>query len=933
MLDRIQVRGARQHNLRDIDIEIPRNSLTVMTGVSGSGKSSLAFDTIYAEGQRRYVETLSPYARQFLDQLERPDVDSIDGLSPALSIEQKTSSRSARSTVGTVTEVYDYLRLLYSSAGTPYCANCDVPIEKQPSEQIAARVMQQKAGQLVTVLAPCVRDRKGTYRKELQDYARKGFVAARIDGEMERLDDYPMTVKLSRTKRHTIEVVVDRVTVRKGVEKRLRNSIRTASDLASGLVLILEGDGTETLYSEKLACMQCGASVPEFEPRSFSFNSKFGRCEACRGLGVVWDLDPRKLILHPDKPLTENSWPAARPPPSPLLAVAQYAEGAGIAVRRPWNRLAPTVRRWILYGNAASPPLPARLRKLKFIGLIPLLRRDLMVQPGAVPGKKILPYMAHVSCQQCDGARLKPESLAVRVAGRSIADLSCMALDSLSALLQDLQLGGRRQVVAERILGEIRQRVAFLVNVGLGYLWLHRSSDTLSVGEAQRVRLATQIGARLRGVLYVLDEPSIGLHARDHRRLLETLFDLRDLGNTIVVVEHDQATIECADHVVDIGPGAGRLGGEIVAQGTPAQIAAASGSLTGDYLCGQKTARLSNGGRPRTAKRLVVRGARQHNLKNVDVTFPLGTLCVVTGVSGSGKSTLVNGILYRRLANKRPRARQVPPGDHDRVDGLHRVDKVVRIDQTPIGRTPRSNPATYTGVFTPIRDFYSKLPEARARGYQPGRFSFNVDGGRCEECAGDGLRRVAMNFLPDVFVKCDSCRGRRYKQETLQVTYKGYSIADLLESTVEQILEVMEALPSVRKKLQTLVDVGLDYIQLGQSSTTISGGEAQRMKLARELSKRQTGRTVYILDEPTTGLHFEDVRKLLAVLRRLVKHGNTVVVIEHQLDVIRSADWVIDLGPEGGEEGGYVVCAGPPGRIAADAASHTGRSLREAGLA
>ena len=932
MLDRIQVRGARQHNLRNVDIEIPRNSLTVMTGVSGSGKSSLAFDTIYAEGQRRYVETLSPYARQFLDQLERPDVDSIDGLSPALSIEQRTASRSARSTVGTVTEVYDYLRLLYSSAGTPYCSKCDLPIEKQPSEQIAARIMGQKAGQLVTVLAPCVRDRRGTYRKELQEYARKGFVAARIDGEMERLDNYLMTVVLRRTKRHTIEVVVDRVSVRKGVEKRLKNSIRTASDLAGGLVLILEGDGSETLYSEKLACVKCGASVPEFEPRSFSFNSKFGRCSGCLGLGVVWDLDPRKLILHPGKHLTAHRWPAMRPPPDPLRVVARLAESAGIDVWKPWNKLPATVRQWLLYGHASNPPLPRRLREVKFIGLIPLLRRDLNVRPGTRPSKRILPYMAHLPCRRCDGARLQPESLAVRVAGRSIADLSCMPLDRLNALLRDLKLDGRKQVVAERILGEIRQRVAFLVNVGLGYLWLHRSSDTLSGGEAQRVRLATQIGSRLRGVLYVLDEPSIGLHARDHRRLLDALFDLRDLGNTIVVVEHDQATIECADHVVDIGPGAGRLGGEIVAEGNPSQIEAAPGSLTGDYLRGRKIAHVVNGRKLRTSKRLVVRGARQHNLKNVDVAFPLGNLCVVTGVSGSGKSTLVNGILYPCLANTRPGARVVPPGDHDRIHGLKHVDKVVRIDQTPIGRTPRSNPATYTGVFTPIREFYSMLPESRARGYAPGRFSFNVHGGRCEECAGDGLRRIKMNFLPDVFVKCDTCRGRRYKQETLQVMYKGYSIADLLESTVEQILEVMEALPSVRKKLQTLVDVGLDYIQLGQPSTTISGGEAQRMKLARELSKRQTGRTVYILDEPTTGLHFEDVRKLLFVLRRLVEHGNTAVVIEHQLDVIRSADWVIDLGPEGGEEGGFVVCAGPPGQVAASEASHTGRSLREAGL-
>lgn len=932
MLDRITVRGARQHNLQDFDIEIPRDRLTVMTGLSGSGKSSLAFDTIYAEGQRRYVETLSPYARQFLDQMERPDIDSIDGLSPSLSIEQKTASRSRRSTVGTVTEVYDYLRLLYSAAGTPHCVNCDIPIKKQTSDQVASRIIDQKAGHQVTVLAPVVRERKGHYRKELEDFARKGFLAARIDGEMERLDGHPLGIRLNRNKTHTIEVIVDQVVVRKGALKRLRASIGTASKLANGLVIILEPDGTETLYSEKLACVRCGASLPEFEPRSFSFNSKFGACQECAGLGVVWDLDPSKLVLHPERPLAQSGWPNAHSFRLSRHGIDGWASMANVPIEGPWNELSRAEQEWVLYGCDGYLPRSHRLKRYRFQGLIPSVRRDVGIRAGYQPGKRFLPYMAHVACHDCMGNRLKPESLAVRIAGHSISDVARMPLDRLNSLARDLAVGGRKQAIAERVLAEVRQRVEFLGNVGLGYLTLDRSSATLSGGEAQRVRLATQVGTRLRGVLYVLDEPSIGLHARDHRRLLDSLFELRDLGNTIIVVEHDQATIELADHVVDLGPGAGRLGGKVVAEGTPREIARNGASLTGDYLAGRKAAYVVAKKRPKRNKKLVVRGARQHNLKNIDVPFPLGNFCVVTGVSGSGKSTLVNSILYRSLANATNR-NEVPAGDHDRIDGLRHIDKVVRIDQTPVGRTPRSNPATYTGVFTPIRDFYSMLPESRARGYAPGRFSFNVQGGRCDACRGDGVKRIVMNFLPDVYVKCEICRGRRYNHETLQVLYKGYSIADLLEATVEEVVEVMGKLPAVRKKLQTLVDVGLDYIQLGQSSPTISGGEAQRMKLARELSKRQTGKTVYILDEPTTGLHFDDVRKLISVLRRLVDHGNTVVVIEHQLDVVRSADWIVDLGPEGGDAGGYIVCAGPPEQVAASELSHTGRSLRGIGVA
>ncbi len=931
MMDTIEVRGARQHNLQDITLSIPRNSLTVVTGLSGSGKSSLAFDTIYAEGQRRYVETLSPYARQFLEQLERPDVDSIDGLSPALSIEQKTSSRNPRSTVGTVTEVYDYLRLLFSSIGTPYCVDCDLPIERQPSEQVAARILEQNRGENIMILAPCVRGRKGHYSRELQSYARKGFVTARIDGEMERLDEFPLAVKLRRNVEHTIEVVVDRVEVKPESENRIRESIRTASGLADGLVLIVANDGTETLFSESMVCVQCGASRPDLEPRSFSFNSRFGACEGCRGVGRSWELDPKRLIPHASKPLFRGNWPETTDWREPIPLTRSVARRAKIKLSAPWQDLTADQRQWLLYGHEGKLSKQSSLRKVRFAGLIPFMNRRLRIGPGYHPAQTLQQYMSNIPCRDCSGHRLRPESIAVRIAGDSIVDMSGWPLSHLSNHMRRLRLDSRKQLVAERILGEIRERLEFLCNVGLGYLSLDRSAVTLSGGEAQRVRLATQIGTRLKGVLYVLDEPSIGLHSRDHGHLLDTLSGLRDLGNTVVVVEHDQATIERADHVVDLGPGAGRLGGKVTAVGTPAQIRGSAGSLTGDYLAGRKVAHVAHAGAPPNGRRVIVRGARQHNLKNIDVEFPLGNLCVVTGVSGSGKSTLINSILYPALA-KQADLNAVEAGDHDRIDGIDLIDKVVRIDQTPIGRTPRSNPATYTGAFTPIREFYSMLPESRARGFAPGRFSFNVAGGRCDDCSGDGLKRIEMNFLPDVFVECETCHGLRYNQETLEVRYKGYSIADLLAATVDEVLSVMTNLTAVRRKLATLVDVGLGYIQLGQSSTTISGGEAQRMKLARELSKRKTGQTVYVLDEPTTGLHFDDVRKLLLVLRRLVENGNTVIVIEHQLDVVRSADWVVDLGPEGGQEGGEVVCCGPPSAIAEVAESHTGEALRGIGL-
>ncbi|MDE0110434.1 MAG: excinuclease ABC subunit UvrA [Bryobacterales bacterium] len=931
MTDTIEVRGARQHNLQDITLSIPRNSLTVVTGLSGSGKSSLAFDTIYAEGQRRYVETLSPYARQFLEQLERPDVDAIDGLSPALSIEQKTSSRNPRSTVGTVTEVYDYLRLLFSSIGTPYCVDCNLPIERQPSEQVAARILERNRGENIMILAPCVRGRKGHYSRELQSYARKGFVTARIDGQMERLDEFPLAVKLRRNVEHTIEVVVDRVEVKPESENRIRESIRTASGLAGGLVLIVANDGAETLFSESMVCVQCGASRPDLEPRSFSFNSRFGACEGCRGVGRSWELDPKRLVLHGGKPLFRGNWPETADWREPVPLARGVARRAKIKLSTPWQELTADQREWLLYGQDGKLSPQCSLRKIPFAGLIPYMTRRLRIGPGYQPALTLQQYMSNIPCRDCSGHRLRPESVAVRIAGDSIVDMSGWPLSRLSSHMCRLELDSRKQLVAERILGEIRERLEFLCNVGLGYLSLDRSAATLSGGEAQRVRLATQIGTRLKGVLYVLDEPSIGLHSRDHGHLLDTLLGLRDLGNTVVVVEHDQATIERADHVVDLGPGAGRLGGKVTAVGTPAQIRGSAGSLTGDYLAGRKMAHVPHAGPPPNGRRVIVRGARQHNLKNIDVEFPLGNLCVVTGVSGSGKSTLINSILYPALA-KQVDLNAIEAGDHDRIDGIDLIDKVVRIDQTPIGRTPRSNPATYTGAFTPIREFYSMLPESRARGFAPGRFSFNVAGGRCDDCSGDGLKRIEMNFLPDVFVECETCHGLRYNHETLEVRYKGYSIADLLAATVDEVLSVMANLTAVRRKLATLVDVGLGYIQLGQSSTTISGGEAQRMKLARELSKRKTGQTVYVLDEPTTGLHFDDVRKLLLVLRRLVENGNTVIVIEHQLDVIRSADWIVDLGPEGGQEGGRVVCCGPPSDIAAVAGSHTGEALRGIGL-
>ena len=912
MLDRITVHGARQHNLKNIDVEIPRNALTVITGLSGSGKSSLAFDTIYAEGQRRYVETLSTYARQFLDQMERPDVDSVDGLSPAISIEQKTTSRSPRSTVGTITEIYDYLRLLYSSIGVPHCPVCGNEISRQTTEQILQHVLTLKPDDRIMVMAPVVRGRKGEYKKDLEKLARQGFVRARVDGVLRSLDD---EIRLDKRRNHTIEVVVDRLLVRPGIEKRLEASIETATKLANGLVLVAVVNGEERLYSRKLACMECGTSIPQLEPRSFSFNSPYGACEECNGLGNTWSFDPVKVIVDSSKPLFDgalgtvaNSWEVQH-------AVEEFARKARIDLKTPFEELPAKTQEQLLAGSGGFPGILGALQ-------------DLYQDSGETYREWLTEYMAPVQCAACHGKRLRPASLAVRVKNFSIAEFTALPISRALMTVRNWEFGEREMQIAGRVLDEIRRRLEFLSAVGLDYIGLDRSAATLSGGESQRIRLATQIGSKLRGVLYVLDEPSIGLHPRDNGRLLETLAHLRDMGNTVLVVEHDAETIERADYVIDLGPGAGRLGGELVSSGEPADIARDPASLTGQYLSGAREIPVPAERREPNGKKLVIRGASEHNLKNLDVEIPLGLLTVVTGVSGSGKSTLVNEILYRSLAREIYGSHE-EPGAHVSIEGIELLDKVIRIDQAPIGRTPRSNPATYTGLFTPIRDLYAMLPESRERGYKPGRFSFNVKGGRCEACQGDGLKRIEMNFLPDVYVTCDVCRGRRYNRETLQVKFKGYSIADMLGATVEEALPLMENLPQIHAKLQTLFDVGLGYVHLGQSSTTLSGGEAQRIKLARELSKRQTGRTFYLLDEPTTGLHFDDVRKLLDVLQRLVSLGNTVVVIEHNMDVVKTADWIIDLGPDGGEYGGRLVACGTPEQVMRSKKSYTAEALRK----
>jgi excinuclease ABC subunit A len=937
MEERLVVRGAREHNLQNIDVEIPRDRLVVITGLSGSGKSSLAFDTIYAEGQRRYVESLSAYARQFLGVMEKPDVDVIDGLSPAISIEQKTTGRNPRSTVGTVTEIYDYLRLLWARVGIPHCTSCGRPVRRQSATQIVDQIMLWEEGTRIEVLAPLVRGRKGEFRDLFDDARRKGFVRVRVDGELHELESPP---KLNRYENHDISVVVDRLVVRPGDSSRLADSVETALRAANGIVEIVEhaAELKAHLFSERYACVHCGTSMAELEPRQFSFNSPYGACDGCGGLGTRREVSPSLVIGDPIISLLEGVILPWGEPTGHLrkTVIPGLATHYRFDANTPWGELPAAVREGILLGSGK--------RKVKFPyraggaagsysepweGVLANVTRRYEETTSETVRAQLEEFMMTLPCRSCGGSRLKAESLAVTVGGRSIGDIVRMSvaegLEFFAGLTASASLPA---AVAGPVLKEVRERLQFLANVGLEYLTLGRSAETLSGGEAQRIRLATQIGSRLVGVLYILDEPSIGLHQRDNERLLQTLRQLRDLGNTVLVVEHDRETIGAADHIIDLGPGAGRHGGRVVAEGTYDEVLRSEQSLTAAYLRGDREIPTPRHRRAGGNGTLMVRGAREHNLRGIDVQFPLGTFTCVTGVSGSGKSTLVNDILYESLSRHFYGAR-VLPGAHDRIDGLDHIDKVVDIDQSPIGRTPRSNPATYTGLFTPIRALFAELPESKIRGYSPGRFSFNVKGGRCEACQGDGLIKIEMHFLPDVYVPCDVCRGRRYNRETLEVFYRGRTIADVLDMTVDEALEFFDAVPSIRQKLQTLSDVGLGYIHLGQSATTLSGGEAQRVKLATELSRRDTGRTLYILDEPTTGLHFEDVRLLLLVLHRLVDRGNTVIVIEHNLEVVKTADWIIDLGPEGGAGGGLVVAEGTPEAVAANPVSHTGRFLAD----
>lgn len=950
----ISVRGARQHNLKNIDIDIPRNQFTVITGLSGSGKSSLAFDTIYAEGQRRYVESLSAYARQFLDQLEKPDVDSVEGLSPAISIEQKTVSRSPRSTVGTVTEIYDYLRLLFSSIGISHCPNCDAPITRQPVEQIIENILELPEGERVMVLAPIVRGRKGEFKKELEKLYKDGFIRARIDGELHSLDE---EIKLKKQQNHTIEVVVDRLLIKEGVKERLTESVKTALKLTDGAVLISIIDGEEDLYSEKMACINCGINIEPLEPRSFSFNSRYGACSKCEGLGTIMSFEETRIVPDEDVPVKDVDYlsgvdkKGAGFLKSALNAVIeryveeQIKKGKSRELTATESKKADKMIKDLKAKKFKNLPDEIRdnffkgtrkrltFRQGTFVyedtwkGAIKTMTERLQTPPSAKIKEALEELISPVACPKCNGQRLRPESLAVRVGGFGINDYVSLPIEESLIKFNKIKLNKREQKIAGLILKEIEERLQFLNRVGLGYLTLDRSSATLSGGEGQRIRLATQIGSQLRGVLYVLDEPSIGLHPRDNQKLIKTLQELRDLGNTVMVVEHDEETIEAADFVVDLGPGAGTHGGFVVAEGTPKQIEKNKNSITGKYLSGKLEIPVPEKRRKSNGKKIVVKGATAHNLKNINATFPLGVLTVVTGVSGSGKSTLVDEILYRSLAKEIYRSK-AEPLEHKSIEGIEHIDKIIEIDQKPIGRTPRSNPATYTGVFTPIRELYAMLPESRERGYKSGRFSFNVKAGRCEACEGAGMKRIEMNFLPDVFVTCDVCRGKRYNRETLSVKYKGLSIADLLDTTIEDALPILENIPNINIKLQTLIDVGLGYLKLGQSATTISGGEAQRVKLSKELSKRATGKTIYILDEPTTGLHFADVHKLLDVLQRLVDTGNTVIVIEHNLDVIKSADNIIDLGPEGGTKGGKVIAKGKPETVAKSKTSYTGKALK-----
>jgi excinuclease ABC subunit A len=923
------VRGAREHNLKNIDVSIPRDRLTVLTGLSGSGKSSLAFDTIYAEGQRRYVESLSAYARQFLGLMEKPDVDSIEGLSPAISIEQKTAGRNPRSTVGTVTEVYDYLRLLWARVGTPHCPTCGKPVRRQSATQIVDQILAWPPGSRIEVLAPLVRGRKGEFRDLFEEMLRKGFVRARVDGDLVELQNPP---QLARRQNHDISVVVDRLTVREEDRGRLADSIETALRAADGVVEVgLHGSGgvESHVFSERYACPSCGVNLPELEPRQFSFNSPYGACQGCGGLGTRKEPNPELVVGDNSISILEGVVLPWGVPRGHLRSTILDGLAAALEfdLNTPWGQLPEKIREVLLFGSEAAGrnKLPKGLRWAGILRDVEQRYRDTTSDSVRA---QLDEYMSTLPCTICGGTRLRPESLAVTVGGSSLGDVVDMGVGRAIRFFDGLlEKDGLPVEIAGPILKEVTERLRFLENVGLEYLTLGRSAETLSGGEAQRIRLATQIGSRLVGVLYILDEPSIGLHQRDNRRLLSTLEQLRDLGNTVIVVEHDEETIRAADHILDLGPRAGRHGGELVASGTIDDIIGTPASITGDYLRGARSIPVPDRRRPaRTDHELVIVGAREHNLKNVTARIPLGCFVAVTGVSGSGKSTLINDILWKALSRRFYRAKLVP-GVHDRIEGLDRVDKVVDIDQSPIGRTPRSNPATYTGVFTVIRDLFAELPESKMRGYSPGRFSFNVKGGRCEACLGEGLVKIEMHFLPDVYVPCDVCKGKRYNRETLEVFFKGHSISDVLDLTVHDALELFEAVPRLRRHLSTLSDVGLGYIHLGQPATTLSGGEAQRVKLATELARQATGNTLYILDEPTTGLHFEDVRMLLEVLHRLVEKGNTVLVIEHNLDVIKTADWVLDLGPEGGDAGGEVVAEGSPEEVARVERSETGRFL------
>ena len=931
--DKIVISGARAHNLKGIDLELPRDALIVITGLSGSGKSSLAFDTLYAEGQRRYVESLSSYARQFLGLMEKPDVDSIEGLSPAISIDQKTTSRNPRSTVGTVTEIYDYLRLLWARIGRPHCFNCGEPIQGQSLEQITDRVLAQDEGTRFMVLAPVVRGRKGEYGRLLAEMRSQGYARAVVDGELRRLDE---EIELDKKYKHDISIVVDRLVMKEGVRKRLAESIEAASQLADGLIEIEDAEsGERQIFSERFACLNCGASMPEIEPRIFSFNSPHGACERCHGLGFQRVIDPELIVPDPTLSISEGAldpWTKAASMYHRRLLEA-VAESSGIDVNVPWQDLTDADRGLLLEGTGDEKHTVTyknrfgrrRTYTVRFPGMLSSLERRYETTDSENTRDRVEELMAMQPCPACKGARLRPESLAVTVGGLNVSEFTRFSARAALEWVEKLDLNETERAIAHLVLREVAERLHFLDSVGIGYLSLERAAATLSGGEAQRIRLATQIGSSLVGVMYILDEPSIGLHQRDNEKLIDTLARLRDLGNTVIVVEHDEGTMRSADHLLDLGPGAGEHGGEVIAEGTPADVQCVAASLTGQYLAGKRSIAVPAERRSPQGE-LRVRGARQHNLKDVDAAFPLRTFTCVTGVSGSGKSTLVNEILYRAAANRLHRAR-LRPGAHDGIDGIDQIDKIINIDQSPIGRTPRSNPATYTGIFDHIRDLFSKTKESRARGYKPGRFSFNVKGGRCEVCRGDGQIKIEMHFLPDVYVPCEQCHGRRYNRETLEVRYKGRSIADVLDMPVSEALEFFDAIPKLKRRLQTLHDVGLDYIRLGQPATTLSGGEAQRVKLATELSKVATGKTLYILDEPTTGLHFADVERLLEVLGRLVDQGNTVLVIEHNLDVIKSADRIVDLGPEGGEAGGEIIATGTPEQIAGHPDSYTGRFL------